>query len=85
MEEAAAGARLERGAALARASDFLRDTLHAPLEGYTFLPEEANSVARPERTDWSFTWERTGFRAKDAPYRLRVALEGDRIGGYRSF
>ena len=48
----------------------------------SFLPEEANSVARPNRTDWGFTWERSGFRAKDAPYRLHVTLQGDQIGGY---
>ncbi len=85
LEEAAPGARLERPDALARAQAFLRDALHTPLENYTFLPEEANSTARPNRTDWSFTWERTGFRAKDAPYRLSVQLEGDRIGGYQEF
>ena len=28
--------------------------------------------------DWSFTWEKRGFRAKDAPDRLRVTLQGDR-------
>ncbi len=85
LEEAAAGARLERGDALSRAQDFLRNTLHTPLDGYTFLPEEANSTARPNRTDWSFTWERTGFRAKDAPYRLQVALAGDHVAGYSEF
>lgn len=85
LDEAAAGARLERADALAHAQTFLRDTLHTPLESYTFLPEEANSTARPNRTDWSFTWERTGFRAKDAPYRLEVTLAGDRIAGYQEF
>ena len=82
IDEAAPGARLDRAAAQARAEDFLRTTLHAPLEEYSFLPEEANSVARPNRTDWGFTWERSGFRAKDAPYRLHVTLQGDQIGGY---
>ena len=86
LEEAAPGARLERAEALARAQAFLRDTLHTPLENYTFLPEEANSTARPNRTDWSFTWERTGFRAKDAPYRLqRRDSPGDRIAGYQEY
>ena len=85
VEESAPGARLDRDAALARATDFLRNTLHMPLDTYTFLPEEASSEARPARTDWSFTWERTGFRVQDAPYRLRVELEGERIGGYQEF
>jgi len=83
LEEAAAGARLEREQAVARAESFLRDTLHLPLATYTFLPAEANSSVRPNRTDWTFTWERTGFRAKDASYRLLVGLAGDRVAGYR--
>jgi hypothetical protein len=85
LEEAAPGARLSEAEARARAEQFLRDTLHTPLAAYTFLPEEVNSIARPNRTDWAFTWERTGFRAKDAPYRLRVTLLGDTIGGYQEF
>jgi hypothetical protein len=85
IEEAAPSARLERAAAMARAEDFLVSTLHTPLAAYTFLPEEANSIARPNRTDWSFTWERSNFRAKDAPYRLQVVLQGDRVGGYVEF
>ena len=85
VEEAAPGENLERGAAQARAEQFLRDTLQVPLAMYTFLPEDTNSVTRPQRTDWSFTWERTGFRAKDAPYRLEVTLQGGRIGGYGEF
>ena len=85
FEEAAPGAHLERAQALAQSESFLRETLHVPLGGYTFLPEEANSTARPNRTDWSFSWERTGFRAQEAPYRLRVTLAGDRIGGYQEF
>ncbi len=85
IEEAAPGGRLDRATALMRAEDFLRNTVHIPLTAYSLLPEEANSVARPNRTDWSFTWERNNFRAKDAPYRLRVLLQGDRIGAYDEF
>lgn len=85
LAEAAPGARLERADALSRARAFLRDTLRTPLEDYTLLPEETSSTARPNRTDWSFTWERTGFRAKDAPYRLEVTLAGDGTAGYREF
>ena len=85
LEEGAPGAHLSRAEALERAEQFLRDTLQKPLEAYTFLREEANSFTRPNRTDWSFTWERSGFRAQDAPYRLRVTLHGDGIGGYEEF
>ena len=85
LEEAAPGARLERPQALARAQQFLPQALHIDLANYTFLPEEANSVARPNRTDWTFTWERKDFRVKDAPYRLQVAIQGDQLGAYHEF
>jgi len=85
LEEAAPGARLERAAAQATAESFLRDTLHADLSLYDFREEEANLTERPARRDWSFSWERRGFRAKDAPYRLTVTLAGDRVNAYEEF
>src|SRR5579872_7292023 len=85
LDEAAAGARLTHDDAQNRAEAFLRDVLHTPLDTYSQLPEEANSTARPNRTDWSFTWERKAFRAKDAPYRLTVSVLGDAIGGYDEY
>ena len=85
LEEAAPGARLDRAAAFNVAEQFLSETVQADLSAYSFLAEEANSAARPNRTDWTFTWERTGFRVKDAPYRFQVTIEGDRPGGYLEF
>src|SRR5260370_2106471 len=55
------------------------------LKGGDVLPEEANSKKKPNRLDWEFTWEKHGFRAKDAPSRLQVSLHGDRIGGSEEF
>src|SRR5260370_16936061 len=52
---------------------------------WDFLPEEANSNKLPNRLDWTFTWEKSGFRAKDAPYRLQVTLQGDKVGGSGEF
>lgn len=85
QEETAPGARLERAAAQAVAESFLRDTLHLDLSRYEFREEEANSTERPNRRDWSFSWELRGFRAKDAPYRLNVSIAGDRVDGYDEF
>jgi membrane protease YdiL (CAAX protease family) len=85
LEDAAPGPHLERAAAQAAAESFLRDTLHADLSRYDFRDEEANSTEHPARRDWSFSWERRGFRAKDAPYRLNVTLAGDRVSGYSEF
>jgi hypothetical protein len=67
------------------ARDFASGKLGLDLSGWDFLPEEANSSSRPNRTDWSFTWEKHGFRAKDAPYRLSVSLQGDHVGGAESY
>jgi hypothetical protein len=85
LEEAAPGARLERAAAQAASELFLRDTLHADLSGFEFRGEEASFKEQPNRRDWKFFWEKRGFRAKDAPYRLSVTVAGDRVGEYKEF
>jgi membrane protease YdiL (CAAX protease family) len=85
LEEARAGATLDKAAAEAAAENFLRSKLGVDLSKWDFLAEEANSSKKPNRLDWSFTWEKHGFRAKDAPYRLRVTLEGDRAGSSEEF
>ncbi len=85
IPEAQAGASLERAAAETAARDFLRSKMGVDLGKWDFLSEEANSSKKPNRVDWSFTWERHGFKAKDAPYRLRVTLQGDRAGSSAEF
>jgi membrane protease YdiL (CAAX protease family) len=85
IEEARAGAALDRAAAEKAAQQFLRGKMGVDLSAWDFLPEEANSSKKPNRLDWSFTWEKRGFRAKDAPYRLRVGLQGDRAGSSEEF
>ena len=85
IEESRAGASLERAAAQSAAQNYLTARLGLDPRGWDFLPEEANSKKRPNRLDWSFTWEKHGFRAKDAPYRLQASLQGDRIGGSEEF
>lgn len=84
IEEARAGATLDRAAAETTAREFLRK-MGVDLSKWEFLSEEANSSQKPNRVDWSFTWEKRGFRAKDAPDRLSVTLEGDRAGSSREF
>jgi membrane protease YdiL (CAAX protease family) len=85
IEEARAGASPDRAAAQSAAQSFLSAKLGLDLHAWDFLAEEANSKKLPNRLDWSFTWEKRGFRAKDAPYRLRVTLEGDKIGDSKEF
>ena len=81
IEETVPGASLDRAAAESVAGNFLSAKLGMDLRAWEALPEEANSNKRPNRTDWTFTWEKHGFRAKDAPYRLQVTVAGDRIVG----
>ena len=85
VKEASAGASLDRAAAEKDARNFLSGKLGVDLSQWDFLSEEANSSKKPNRTDWSFTWEKHGFRAKDAPYRLRVTLSGDGAGSAEEF
>src|SRR5580704_16464085 len=85
IEEARAGVVLDRAAAEAAAKALLRGKMGVDLSKWDFLSEEANSSKKPNRLDWSFTWEKRGFRAKDAPYRLRVGLQGDRAGSSEEF
>lgn len=89
IEEARKGEHLERDAARTVAEQFLHDQYRPDLTGYDFLPEEANSSERPNRRDWSFTWQLRGFHAPDgadgAPYRLRVTLHGDEVGSAEEY
>jgi len=85
IEEARAGATPERAAAQAKAQNFLGAKLGLGTSQWDFLPEEANLTKRPNRTDWDFTWEKRGFRAKDAPYRLTVFLQGAHVGGAQEY
>src|SRR5260370_36547833 len=78
IEEARAGAALDRAVAQKSAQDFLLTKLGLDLGQWDFLPEEANSNKRPNRTDWSFTWEKHRLRAKDWPFRLQLCFQVDR-------
>ncbi|MGZ4818631.1 MAG: CPBP family intramembrane glutamic endopeptidase [Terriglobales bacterium] len=88
IEEARAGAKLDRDAAKTVAENFAR-AQYPDFSDYDYLPAEANSTDRPNRRDWSFTWERRGFKApareNGAPYRLRVSLQGDRPASSAEF
>ncbi len=79
VAESRAGATLDRAAAQVTAETFL-DAKLGVKSGWDLLPEEINSTKRSNRLDWSFTWEKHGFRAKDAPYRLNVVVQGAQIG-----
>ena len=85
IEESRRARSLSREEAVAAAQQFLQSKLGTNLENWNFLPDQANSEVRPNRLDWSFTWERKDFKAKDAPYRLEVGMQGDRVGNTQEY
>lgn len=80
VPEAQAGAEPTRDAAQQTAQNFLTARLGKAASDWDFLAEQANSTKKPNRLDWSFTWEKHGFKAKDAPERLTIALHGAAVG-----
>ena len=80
VAEAQSGAEPSREAAQDIAQKFLVERLGKSAAAWDFLPEEASSTKKPNRLDWSFTWEKHGFKAKDAPERLKIELNGSEIG-----
>ena len=85
IPEAQAAKSLDREQAVTAAKSFAEAKLGDDLQQWEFLDAEANSQTRPNRVDWSFSWERRGFKAKEAPYRLQVGLQGDQIGSSQEY
>lgn len=80
IAEAAAGARLSPAEARDMATRFAASRTSQPLR----LVED-HLEQKPNRYDYSFTWEDEGFHAKAATYRRTVVVQGDRIGRYSEF
>ncbi|HKF45627.1 MAG TPA: hypothetical protein VKG01_21240 [Thermoanaerobaculia bacterium] len=76
----AAGPRPAEAEARAIAESFLS------ARGLTGLkPIEATPVSRPNRTDWNFVHERSGFLMGEATVRFRTSVSGGAVTGYREF
>ena len=80
IPEAEAGARLTRDEAFALAEQFLRSQT-----GHEHRLIEEQLQERPNRHDYVFTWERAGFRAKDATYRRTIVVQGGEVGRYSEY
>ncbi|HLE59990.1 MAG TPA: type II CAAX endopeptidase family protein, partial [Thermoanaerobaculaceae bacterium] len=83
IPEEAAGASLEEAAARAIAEKLLKSAFKLDPAGLTFI--ESKREDRPHRRDWTFTFERLGWKAKDATYRMQVEVHGDEAAAYREF
>jgi len=81
IEEERALPTLTESQALALAGSFLREQISRhPPASLQFL--ETGSERKPNRTDYTFTWEDSALRIGDAPYRLSVTVQGNEIGSY---
>ena len=69
--------------ARAAAEDFLRTVMHRDPAILEFV--EGTSVARPARTDQTFTWKERDFNLKDSTYRVEVLVLGNELAGYREY
>lgn len=87
------GGNLAQEEALPKVGAFLR-ARGFDLSGYDLI--EKSSEKRERRTDHTFTYQKKGFRIFDlqsdslkvgepGTYRLRVTIQGDRVGGFREF
>ncbi|MHB1131459.1 MAG: hypothetical protein ACYC4L_03635 [Chloroflexota bacterium] len=83
LPEDGPGARLPEGEARALAESFARSRgEEAALSGRLAVAE---SVARQGRTDHTFEWESEDPRLDEATRRLRVVVQGDQLGEFRSY
>jgi Type II CAAX prenyl endopeptidase Rce1-like len=83
IPEEAAGASLDEPAARAVAERLLAGGFGLDPGKLTFI--ESKREDRPHRRDWTFTFERTGWKAKDATYRMQVDVRGSEAAGYREY
>jgi membrane protease YdiL (CAAX protease family) len=83
IPEEATGASLDEAAARAIAEKLLAGAFKMDAAGLTFI--ESKREDRPHRRDWTFTFERSGWKAKDATYRMQVEVHGDEAAAYREF
>ena len=69
--------------ASAAAEAFLRTRMNRDPAALDFV--EVSEVARPHRTDRTYTWKERDFNLHDATYRLEVAMHGSEVAGYREY
>ncbi|MBZ5588736.1 MAG: CPBP family intramembrane metalloprotease [Acidobacteriia bacterium] len=83
IKEEAPGATLEEGAARAIGERFLKGAFGLDAGTLTFI--ESKREDRKNRRDWTFTFERADWKAKEATYRMQVEVHGDEPAAYREF
>lgn len=80
LEEEAAAPKLDRESAEILAKQFIINRMKIDLDLWELV--EGSSVDLPNRRDHTFTYELKGFKAADAPYRMRVVIQGAEVGEF---
>lgn len=83
IAEAEAGSLLSPEVAKIMAEVFLVNQLQVDLDRWEYI--EVSSEDRPKRGDHTFTYELKDFKVAEAPYRLKVDMQGATISGYNRF
>lgn len=83
VEESTRGASLSPAMARTLAEQFLRKQQGLNLSDYRLM--DGHSEKRPHRVDHDFVWERKGFKAKEATFRIWVTIQGAEVAGYAEF
>lgn len=83
LPEDAEGENLTQAEAEVLARDFLTNNMSRSLDHYTLIEHSSDKL--DNRTDHTFTWERTDLLPTDATYRYEVTVQGDEFGGFREY
>src|SRR5258706_3508769 len=83
VDENRPGPKLEKEEAQRIAEVFLRTERQLDLDRYKLVTDDVTQ--RPNRLDYSFTWEEEGFKLKEATRRMRVTVIGDQVGEFEEF
>lgn len=83
ISENASGASLDKEAAQKTAEAFITKTIQTDITKWKLVNSESSE--QKSRIDHIFTWEKIGFQANEATYRMEVQIFGDKIGGYYEY
>ncbi|MGH9375908.1 MAG: CPBP family glutamic-type intramembrane protease [Terriglobia bacterium] len=83
IREDAPGASLSERQALSLAENFLTGVMKLNANSLAFVGAE--SLKRPARMDYAFTWKRTGVNLGAGSLRIAVGVDGDQIAAYQEY
>lgn len=83
VPESAQAPALESPTARILAEAYLQNQMNIDLENWDFIEVESEDL--PQRRDHTFTWELRGFRAADAPLRLKVGVQGAEVSEFDKY